>query len=104
MSEIIIPIFENNGPVSTMIEKLGEEYKELEEAFYSHMTRHNNKTCEDLIEETYDCLQMCIGILMEIKKEMNVDLEKANDIHIAKLVNRQMWTLRKRMVRVRIPN
>lgn len=100
--QIIIPVLENNGTLSEKILKLQEEHEELAGAYVRHMAYNNPKTGEHLASEAYDCLQVALGILLQIENDTHLDLETENDRHIAKLVNRQIWSIKDGMVRIKI--
>ncbi|HHX62506.1 MAG TPA: hypothetical protein GX707_17615, partial [Epulopiscium sp.] len=46
--------------------------------------------------------QVALGILLQIENDTHLDLETENDRHIAKLVNRQIWSIKDGMVRIKI--
>ena len=100
--QLIMLILENNGSLLKKIEKLKEEQNELYESYCLNKLYNTHQNKEHLVSEAYDCLQVALGILLQAENELPIDLVKGNDKHVAKLVNRQIWSIKDGMVRIKI--
>ncbi|HHX61786.1 MAG TPA: hypothetical protein GX707_13945, partial [Epulopiscium sp.] len=98
--QLVMPILENNGALLEKIEKLKEEQNELYESYCVNKLYNTHDTKEHLVSEAYDCLQVALGIILQAEKELRIDLVKGNDKHVAKLVNRQVWTIKEKMFQI----
>ena len=102
--QLIMPILENNGSLLEKIEKLKEEQNELYQSYCLCTIFNTHESKEHLVSEAYDCLQVALGILLQAENELLIDLVKGNDKHVAKLVNRQTWTIKESLIKIQIPD
>ena len=102
--QLVMPSLEDNGSLLRQIEKLKEEQNELYESYCVNKLYNTHETKEHLASEAYDCLQVALGILLQAESEFHVDLCGCNDKHVAKLVNRQIWTIKDSLIKIQIPD
>lgn len=102
--QLIMPILKDNGSLFKKIMKLHEEQMELYEAYFLHQSHNTATSAEHLASEAYDCLQVALGVLLEIEKDIQVDLVRENDKHVTKLFNRQLWVMRDELIKIQIPD
>ena len=93
----VMPILDKEEKFCSMIDKLFEEMQEVEEA-YSEYTRddnekeykpqNTNKIINEIINETLDVIQVCIGILYKASKIKGINLTDNFRYHMDKLIYR----------------
>ena len=89
-----IPILKKQESYSDMEAKLEEEVDELKEAITNYAVYGKLINAEEVCEETFDVIQVCIGFLDKLETE-GLDIEKATMDHLTKLINRKCWEIKK---------
>lgn len=84
---IKIPVLQKIDSWEKHLDKQQEEAEELREAIVNvaYLERNNEKNLLHIAEEALDNIEVCIGILDKLGKEI---VEKANIEHIKKLEKR----------------
>ncbi|MBU5677890.1 hypothetical protein KQI88_15845 [Alkaliphilus sp. MSJ-5] len=90
MHDIKLPVLEKNDRWSEHVLKLTEEYNELLCAFL----KEDSIRFEDVIEETLDLIQVCIGILDKLDTDRPGIVRLSAMKHIEKLHSRG-WKFKK---------
>ena len=90
---IVLPVLDKRENLLQMMDKLNEEVEELEEAVLNYKA-YGNKKIDNLIEETFDVMQVVVGILDKLQNEENVQLDKSSQEHLLKIINRG-WLIKR---------
>lgn len=103
MDTVLIPVLLDNGNTKDIIIKLKEEVGEVEKAYKEFKTRYDTETQKHLEEEVFDVVQLAVDLLTKLRDFEGVKMSKANEHHIVKLINRQLWTFNNEFVKIQIP-
>lgn len=90
-----IPILKKQESYSDMKAKLEEEVDELKEAITNYVVYGKPNNAEEVCEETFDVIQVCIGILDSLEK-CGTNIDEASMNHLLKLISRH-WDIKKMM-------
>lgn len=86
-----IPVLDKDDSWEYTQEKLIEEYIELQNAIND--LRKRDGTIEHVAEETFDVIQICVGILDKLESKHPGIATKENKKHLKKLINRG-WNIK----------
>ena len=94
-----IPILKKQESYSDMKAKLEEEFNELKEAITNYVIYGKPNNAEEVCEETFDVIQVCIGVLDSLERE-GTNIDEASMKHLLKLICRH-WEIKK-MIKVEV--
>ena len=92
-----MPILDKEEKFCSMIDKLFEETKEVVGAYLEYArddnekeykTQNTNKIINEIINETLDVIQVCIGILYKASKIKGINIKDNFKSHMDKLIYR----------------